>query len=200
MKTFQSILFVFVCAFAVSCTNSGKKSEASGEEVAATPVEDAKEVVADDRGYIVAVGDQVPEFNIEYTDGRSVKISDLKGKLVMIQFTASWCAVCRKEMPYIESEIWQKHQDNPNFELIGITLKEDKETTVKFAEAMKVTYPLTLDTDGEKFALFTAPKAGVTRNIIVDKEGRILMLTRLFDREEFTEMVGFIDGYLADNF
>ncbi|MDL2310330.1 TlpA family protein disulfide reductase, partial [Parabacteroides sp. OttesenSCG-928-B22] len=123
-----------------------------------------------------------------------------KGKLVMIQFTASWCGVCRKEMPYIETEIWQKHKDNPNFALIGIDLKEDEATTTKFAADMKVTYPLTLDRDGAKFALFTEPKAGVTRNIIIDKEGKIVLLTRLFEMEEFNAMVAFIDNYLETNF
>lgn len=117
----------------------------------------------------------------------------------MIQFTASWCGVCRKEMPHIEKDIWQKHKNNPHFSLIGIDLKEDKETTAKFAADTKVTYPLTLDPDGSRFALFTAPKAGVTRNILIDKTGKIVFLTRLFVPEEFNRMVTFIDEYLASN-
>jgi len=44
----------------------------------------------------------------------------------MLQFTASWCSVCRKEMPHIENEIWQKHKSDSNFALYGIDLKEDK--------------------------------------------------------------------------
>jgi peroxiredoxin len=69
----------------------------------------------DERGYIVKVGDMAPDFKIKLTDGKTVQLSDLKGKIVMLQFTASWCGVCRKEMPFIESDIWQKHKNNPQF-------------------------------------------------------------------------------------
>ena len=53
----------------------------------------------DDRGYIVKVGDKAPDITITYTDGTRKKLSDFRGKIVMLQFTASWCGVCRKEMP-----------------------------------------------------------------------------------------------------
>ena len=62
----------------------------------------------DDRGYIVKVGDKAPDITITYTDGTRKKLSDFRGKIVMLQFTASWCGVCRKEMPFIEKDIWLK--------------------------------------------------------------------------------------------
>lgn len=185
----------------VSCKKTSNSSETTSSTPAETTTAEAiNETTVDTRGYIVKVGDPAPDFIIEYLDGTTKKLSELKGKLVMLQFTASWCGVCRKEMPYIEKDIWNKHKDNPNFALIGIDLKEDKETTAKFAETMQVTYPLTLDTDGSRFALFTAPKAGVTRNIIIDKDGKIVMLTRLFEMEECNSMAKFIDDYLQANF
>ena len=57
-----------------------------------------------DNGYMVKVGDTAPDFVITEAGGKSYKLSDLKGNVVMLQFTASWCSVCRKEMPFIESE------------------------------------------------------------------------------------------------
>lgn len=62
----------------------------------------ASQPVPDAAGYIVKVGDTAPDFEMKLTDGRKVKLSELKGKVVMLQFTASWCGVCRKEMPLLK--------------------------------------------------------------------------------------------------
>lgn len=182
--------------FMASCGQSnGKKANQEAENTEITTKADS--VVADDRGYIVKVGDMVPQFNLHLLDGTKVPVSSLKGKVVMLQFTASWCGVCRKEMPFIEKDIWLKLKENPDFALYGIDLKEDAETTAKFAEMIPVTYPITLDLEGKTFELFCAKGAGVTRNIILDREGRIIMLTRLFDEAEFNSMVETINAELA---
>lgn len=141
-----------------------------------------------DYGYIVKIGQQLPEFEMTLSDGKTVKTSDLKGKVVMLQFTASWCSVCRKEMPHIEKDIWQKHKNNKNFALYGIDLDEPVDKVKKFAEDIKITYPLALDPGGKIFYTFAEKNAGVTRNVIVDKTGKIVYLTRLYKEDEFNEM------------
>lgn len=158
-----------------------------------------QQVIPDEYGFKVKIGETVPDFEIVLTDGSSKSIKELRGNVVMIQFTASWCSVCRKEMPHIESEIWQKHKNNPNFKLYGIDLKETREKTETFQNDMKITYPLALDLNGSIFDLFTVPNAGVTRNIIIDKEGKIAYMTRLFKEEEFKEMVDVIEDLLTSN-
>lgn len=141
-----------------------------------------------DYGYIVKIGQQLPDFEMTLADGKTVKTSDLKGKVVMLQFTASWCSVCRKEMPHIEKDIWLKHKSNKNFALYGIDLDEPLDKVKKFAEDIKITYPLALDPGGKIFYTFAEKNAGVTRNIIVDKTGKIVYLTRLYKEDEFNEM------------
>ena len=54
--------------------------------------------IPEDYGYIVKIGQQLPDISLELTNGTKITTSDLKGKVVMLQFTASWCSVCRKEM------------------------------------------------------------------------------------------------------
>ena len=71
----------------------------------------------EDRGYIVKVGEDCPNFDLVLPNGETTSIKALRGKVIMLQFTASWCGVCRKEMPFIESDIWIKLKDNPNFAL-----------------------------------------------------------------------------------
>ena len=150
-----------------------------------------------DYQYKVKVGDIAPDFEMSLPSGKTIKLSSLKGKVVMLQFTASWCGVCRKVMPHIEKDIWQKHKNNPNFALFGIDREEPAETVLKFAKATGVTYPIGLDPKADIFATYAEREAGITRNVIIDKDGKIVMLTRLFKMEEFNEMVSLIDSLLA---
>ncbi len=138
-------------------------------------------------GYIVRVGDMAPDFTVVEAIGKSYKLSDLRGHVVMLQFTASWCSVCRKEMPFIESEVWIPGQKS-GLVVIGIDRDEAKSSVIRFAEDMKITYPLALDPGAAIFELYARKEAGVTRNVIINRDGRIIFLTRLFEKEEFDKM------------
>ena len=149
----------------------------------------------DDRGYIVKLGQQAPEFEFKLLSGDTINNDVLKGKVVVLQFTGSWCSVCRKEMPHLEEAVWQRFKDD-DFILIGLDLREDEATAKEFANAMGVTYPMASDLDSRLFDLFAGPKQGVTRNIVLDKKGEIIFLTRLYERAEFEEMILVIDQEL----
>jgi peroxiredoxin len=151
---------------------------------------------ATDVGYIVKVGDKAPDFTINEAGGKSYKLSDLKGKVVMLQFTASWCSVCRTEMPFIEKEIWQAKKP-AGLVVVGIDRDEPVETVLKFQKDIKITYPLALDKGADIFGLFAQKEAGVTRNVIIDRTGKIIFLTRLYDRAEFDQMKKVIFDQLA---
>ncbi len=152
--------------------------------------------VPDSVGYIVKVGDMAPDFEMALIDGQKVKLSDLRGKVVMLQFTASWCGVCRKEMPFIEKDIWQKHKDNASFALYGIDRDEPLERVKAFAGQTGVTYPLGLDPGADIFARYAERNAGITRNVLVGKDGKIVMMTRLYNEEEFAALCKKIDELL----
>ena len=141
-----------------------------------------------DRGYSVKVGDKAPKIDLELLDGRELNNENLKGKVVVIQFTASWCGVCIKEMPHLEKEVWQRFK-NDEFILVGVDLKEELAVVEEFIKSTNVTYPFAIDSDGSFFESFTITGAGVTRNIVIDKEGKISFLTRLFDEDEFQQMI-----------
>lgn len=157
-----------------------------------------KQEIPEEYGYIVKIGQQMPDVSMKLTDGTEVTTSSLKGKIVMLQFTASWCVVCRREMPHIEKDIWQKHKDNKDFVLIGVDMDEPLDKVKQFQKDMKITYPLALDPGGDIFYTFAAKGAGVTRNVIIDKTGKIVYMTRLFKEDEFKEMVEVIDLLLKN--
>lgn len=178
---------------------SGQKTGVVTAESAADSVEMAGDAVtaqADSTGYLVRVGEMAPDFTITLTDGKQIALSSLRGKVVMLQFTASWCGVCRKEMPFIEKEIWLKHKDNAEFALIGIDRDEPLDKVLAFAKATGVTYPMGLDPGADIFAKYALRESGITRNVLIDREGKIVKLTRLYNEEEFTSLVQQINEML----
>ena len=135
------------------------------------------------------VGDAAPDFTLEMLDGTKFTLSEQRGKVVMLQFTAGWCGICRKEMPFIESDIWQRHKDNKDFVLVGIDREETKEDILPFIEKVGTTYPIAMDSNGDVFASYALRGAGITRNILIDRDGKIVMLTRKFEEAEFKALV-----------
>lgn len=146
--------------------------------------------------YLVKIGDTAPDFTIREVNGATYTLSSLRGKVVMLQFTASWCGVCRQEMPFIEDEIWKPGKDK-GLVVIGIDRDEPEETVAKFHKDMNITYPLALDPGADIFGLYALKEAGVTRNVIINRQGKIIFLTRLFERQEFDEMKEVIFSELA---
>ncbi len=149
-----------------------------------------------DRGYLVHVGDQVPNLTLHFTSGKTVTLNELRDKIVVLQFTASWCSVCRKEMPHLESEIWQAFKDK-DFILIGVDYDEPLNKVQAFQKEMKVTYPFALDPGAKLFHHFAQKGAGVTRNVVINHDGKIVFLSRLYDRSEFEAMKKKIAGLLS---
>ncbi len=156
----------------------------------------AQQQLADSTGYIVRVGEVAPDFTVTLTNGKQVTLSDFRGKVVMLQFTASWCGVCRKEMPFIEKDIWQRHKSDSNFVLMGIDRDEPLDKVITFAQSVGISYPLALDPGADVFAKYALREAGITRNVLIGKDGRILKMTRLYHEEEFAGLVKEIDDLL----
>lgn len=183
-------IIVFATLALVACSFSTKKEQEKTLE--------QQEQTVYEHDYLVKVGDVAPDFTLPLTDGTEFTLSEQRGKVVMLQFTASWCGVCRSEMPHIESDIWQKHKDNENFILIGVDREEAKEVVDGYTAKLGTTYPMALDLNADVFASYALRGAGITRNVLIDKEGRIVKLTRGFKMEEFNELTSLIDSLLSE--
>lgn len=176
-----------------ACNNVTKKSEGTDAAVGAQ----VKDTIVYEHEYLVKVGDMAPDFTLKYTDGSEFTLSALRGKVVMLQFTASWCGICRGEMPHIESRIWQPHKDNADFVLVGVDREEPREVVEEYTAKLGTTYPMLLDDKGDVFASYAVRKSGITRNVLIDRDGRIVKLTRRFEEAEFNDLVATIDSLLA---
>ena len=191
-------LIAIIAAAAVIASCGGDK-KASGQVAEQPVVENAvAEQVVYENEYIVKVGDVAPDFTLPMTDGSTFTLSEQRGKVVMLQFTAGWCGVCRKEMPHIESDIWQPNKDNKDFVLVGIDREEALEDILPFIQEVGTTYPIAMDTNADVFAQYALRESGITRNVLIDRDGRIVMLTRLFKDDEFAALVAKINSMLAE--
>ena len=185
---------IFAAALAIftACNNTHKKSEAPTTEQV-----EAQDTIVYEHQYLVKVGDMAPDFTLKYTDGTEFTLSQQRGKVVMLQFTASWCGICRGEMPHIESRIWQPHKNNADFVLVGVDREETREVVEEYTAKLGTTYPMLLDENGDAFASYALRKSGITRNVLIDRDGRIVKLTRRFVEPEFNDLVATIDSLLA---
>ncbi len=190
------ISIIFFTFILLSCGNKAVQpsEQTSDNSIEKQEVKDTSVVY--ENNYLVKVGDIAPDFTLPLTDGTSFTLSQNRGKVVMLQFTASWCGVCRKEMPFIERDIWLPNKDNENFVLVRIDREEPIEDVKKFVETTGISYPIALDSNADVFASYAERKSGITRNILIDRDGRIVKLTRLFNEQEFKELVQAIDSLL----
>ena len=173
-------ILVLCSALLASCSSSTKESAAETDD-----------------GFIVKVGDEAPDFTVTTIDGEKYTLSEFRGKVVMLQFTASWCRVCREEMPFIESDIWQRHKQDENFVLLAIDRDEPAERVVQFVENIGITYPIAPDPESKVFTKYASAEAGVTRNVLIGRDGKIIYLTRLYEEPKFKKFVAYIDSVLV---
>lgn len=118
----------------------------------------------------IVVGNPAPNFQLSaYSDNRTVNLSDFKGKPVMLNFWATWCAACQVEMPMIEAA-YQQHQKD-NLVVLGINMREDSPTIAKFLQDKQVSWPILLDLQGKVVSLYNV--VGYPTSIFIDRKGVI---------------------------
>jgi thiol-disulfide isomerase/thioredoxin len=121
-------------------------------------------------GVIKSVNALPVEVELKDVGGRSVSLSDFKGKIVFLNFWTSWCFDCRIEMPHME-KLHQKFKDK-DFEMITINLQESASQVEQFFKKFKLTFTALLDSDGKIGAHFRI--TSIPTSFILDRDGIII--------------------------
>ncbi len=121
---------------------------------------------------LIAVADKpaAPDFSLADIDGNTHRLSDYRGRVVIINFWATWCPPCRREMPSME-RAWQSIQSK-NILLLAINVGQNEDQVWEFTADTPVTFPILLDEEGEVSNEW--PMLGLPTTFIVDPEGRIV--------------------------
>ena len=117
-------------------------------------------------GALVA-GTEAPDFAFVLDDGRKLTLSDLRGRPVMLNFWATWCPLCRAEMP----EIVGHAAENEDIVVIAVNVQEDLDTVRAFAEEYDMQILVARDADGRLRDLFHV--RGMPTSIFIDRDGNI---------------------------
>ncbi|OCL26694.1 peroxiredoxin [Orenia metallireducens] len=134
--------------------------------------------------YGLGIGDYAPEFNLDNLEGEDIHLSDYQGKYLLLNFWATWCPPCRKEMPDL-NQFHQKNKDE--FVVVGVNIGEDKENVKKFMETGGYDYPILLDRDRQVAFLYRA--SVIPTSYFIDPEGRIQYIKRgMVTKDELEEI------------
>ena len=130
---------------------------------------------------------KAPQLELRDLDGRVVRLSDYQGKVVLINFWATWCPPCRAEMPDLV-RLQREHRKH-GLQIIGITYPPEKKDRVRrFARSIKVNYPIILGTRQIK-ARFSSDET-LPLTIVIDRDGKITdIISGILLREEFDEKI-----------
>ena len=115
-------------------------------------------------------GVEAPDFELDFLDGERRALSSYRGKVVFLNFWATWCPPCRQEMPSMQ-ELYQRYS-NAGLVVIAVDLQESVETVRNFVNDFKLTFPVALDSNGRVAAMYGARSIPTT--YIIDRNGMVL--------------------------
>lgn len=129
-----------------------------------------------------------PDFTLPARDRGEVRLSDLRGQVVMINFWATWCGPCRQEMPLLEQ--LQVKFEPLGFTLLGVNVEPDSAAAVAWLKGVPVTFPILFDTRNAVAESFGVQ--GMPSSVFVDREGRVRYVHRGYksgDEAQYADLI-----------
>ena len=149
----------------------------------ADPLDEAAQAAA---ATLVRAGDAAPDFTVSLFDGGSVRLSDLRGKTVLVNFWATWCPPCREELTRVQAELIDRFEGR-DFVFLPISRGETRETVARFREQTGYRFPMGLDPEQTIYNMYATNF--IPRNFLVGPDGRVIVATTGYEPEEFDALV-----------
>ena len=111
-----------------------------------------------------------PDFTLPRPDGRKVSLKDYRGKVVFLNFWATWCESCREEMPAMD-RLYREFKGK-GLEIVAVNVKDKRQDALTFAKKLKISYPIMMDPEGEVGLLYGA--FGMPATYLIDRKGVVL--------------------------
>jgi len=118
----------------------------------------------------VAVGEKAPQFNLASFDGKSYNIPDLKGKVILINFWASWCVPCANEAGYLQTA-WKSYEQRDDVLFLGVDYTDTEKSARAYLQRFGITYPNGPDLGTRISDMYRM--TGVPETFIIDQNGRL---------------------------
>ncbi len=151
---------------------------------------------AQEQEWKVSLGEQVPSFVIKDKKDNILKIEDLKGKVVLINFFATWCPPCRQELPRMQKEVWEKWGKRDDFAVMVLAREEGWDKLDPFMKNNEYTFPIYPDLKREVFSLFA--QSMIPRNVLINKDGKIIYQSIGYSADEFSKLIELIRKELTE--
>ncbi|HEY8389156.1 MAG TPA: TlpA disulfide reductase family protein [Parasegetibacter sp.] len=132
---------------------------------------------------LAKAGHTIPDFSFEIEKGKTVQIKDYRGKVLVINFFATWCGPCRTELPVLHKQVWEKYKDNKDFALFIFGREEGWDKIDPFKSSNNFTFPMLPDEERKIYSLFATQF--IPRTLIIDKDGKIVYHSIGYNPEEF---------------
>jgi peroxiredoxin len=116
-----------------------------------------------------ALDGPAPDFTLKSTAGENIKLSELRGQVVLINFWASWCGPCRQEMPLLD-EMYQQYGPL-GFTLLGVNVEQDTQDAERMLKDTPVSFPILFDAQNEVSKLYDV--TAMPSTVLVDRDGRV---------------------------
>ncbi len=153
--------------------------------------EPAREETEIEATTLVKVGEEAPNFTVEMFDGSTVSLAELRGKVVLLNFWATWCPPCREELTHVQEEIIDRFAERP-FVFLPVSRGESREAVAAFREETGYEFPMGLDSTRSVYDRFASNY--IPRNFLIDAKGKVVAATVGFDDLEFEELIQTIEA------